>query len=160
MFHFPHSAMLECGGTVSFALAIIIPLVTKTTGALVKTKPAEMFARLVGVFFLVTLAIILESTYQITAPVDERISEPFDEDIPVYVIDDVNHSSLYFRHLLRSLAFVDMNIDSIRTSDESGLWFEAVRFFLTLSPTPFIAFSLLLTSIMSIRSIVIVRRPL
>lgn len=138
-------------------LTWLIPSISGVTNPLFKEKPAAMFSRVAAISIFVAFAVILETAYTVTSPVDTRVSEAFDENIPDFVIEDVSHSSLYYQHFLRSLAFLDMNVDSIRLSNEAGYWFDIVRFFLTLSPTPFIAFSLLLLSITSIRRIIIVR---
>ncbi len=150
-------------GMCGLALTVITPSIVRPW---IKPGPAAMFGRVAVIFVFVFLAVIVDATYNLMAPIDSRIVEPFDENIPSYVIADVNHSTPYFQHLLRSVKFLSMNMDSIELcakSDPSNLcekidpWLQISRIFLALSPTPYVAIALVLLSIMSILRITIDR---
>ncbi len=119
-----------------------------------KEKPALAFNRAGSVFFVVCFIVLLDGVYGMFA-IDGRIRGVFDSDIPIYVAEDIKHSWAYFQHLLRTLLYIDLNVQSI------GLWepgsehwwvylIKAIVSILSLSPTPYIAYTLALLSIRSI----------
>jgi hypothetical protein len=126
----------------------------------VNPEPAKMFTKVAAISIFVMLAILIDGAYTVWSPMDCLIQERFDKDIPDCVIAEVNHSYLYFQHFLRFMKFVDLNIDSIGFGYHDNYWFYIARFLVALSPTPYIAYALLLLSIMSIRRIVIERKSL
>jgi hypothetical protein len=152
------------------ASGLILTAITPSIAApWFKEGPGKVFGRVAVISIFVLLAILIDGAYTVWSPLDHRIVGPFDENIPDYVIADVHHSATYFQHLLRSITFFNMNIDSIglcaqadslNFCSQTDSWFNIVRFILVLSPTPYIAYALLLLSIMSVRRITIVRESL
>lgn len=150
-------------GLSGLILTVITPSIAESW---FKAGAAKVFGRIWVISIFVFLAILIDGAYTVLSPIDPRINGPLDENIPDYVIEDVRHSFLYFQHLLRSITFLNMNIESIGLCAQDDLitlcsqtdsWFSIVRFIFVLSPTPYIAYALLLLSIMSIQRIIIVR---
>jgi hypothetical protein len=142
---------LELGffGFLSLLLVFLLPSANKVAKSVTKEKPSKALARIILVFITVLLTVILDGAYNTFAPVDPRIKEPFDANIPLYVIEDVYHSFTYLQHFLRTLAFLKHNVQSIALSDQIGSWFEVVKFLVLLSPTPYVAFAFLYLSLSS-----------
>lgn len=122
-----------------------------------KEKPAKVFARVGLVFIVVLLTVLLDGVYNAFLPVDGRILLPFDVDIPLYVTEDLEHSWTYLQHFLRTALYFRYNVQSIGLSEEAGYWFSAIRFFLLLSPTPYVAYALLFLSFSAIRRFAVVK---
>lgn len=118
---------------------------------LTKEKPSKVFSRVGLVFVVVLLTVLLDALYNAFLPVDSRILLPFDVDIPLYVTQDLEHSWTSLQHFLRTALYFRYNIQSIGLSEEAGYWFSAIRFFLLLSPTPYVAYALLFLSFSAIR---------
>lgn len=131
-------------------LVVLLPSANKVAKSMAKEKPSMAFSRIGLIFITVLLTVLIDGLYNSFAPVDSRIKEALDADIPLYVIEDVQHSVLYLQHFLRTLAFLKYNVQSIGLSDQIGPWFQIVKFLLLLSPTPYVAFSLLYLSMLSI----------
>ncbi len=132
---------------------LLQPLGVRLSG-LFKKRPALVFARLSGIFIVVCLVVISDGVYN-AFYIDNRIEEQFDINIPEYVIHDISHSYKHFQDLLRTLLYVDLNIQSIIGPWEgSGEWWDYLLKFiacmLSLSPTPYIAYTLTLLSIRSL----------
>ncbi|QEQ96802.1 hypothetical protein [Neptunomonas concharum] len=140
-------------------LMVLLPSADKLAKSVVKEKPSIAFSRIGLVFIAVLMTVLLDGASNAFLPIDSRIKEAFDEDIPLYVIDDVKHSFLYLQHFLRTLAFLNYNVQSIGLSDQVGSWFQVVKFLLLLSPTPYVAFSLLYLSLSSIGKRRVVAEP-
>lgn len=138
-------------------LIIITPFVKFVVAPNVNPEPAKMVIKVGAISLFVMLVILIDGAYTVWGPTNCWIQEQFDESIPDCVIAEVNHSYLYFQHLLRFIKFVDLNIGSIGFDSQYTYRFSVARFLLALSPTPYIAYALLLLSIMSIRRIVIER---
>lgn len=124
---------------------------TSAAKLIAKEKPSKVFAHVGVVFIVVLITVLLDGLYNAFLPIDNRITSPFDVNIPLYVIDDVRHSCIYLQHLLRTVLFFKYNLQSIGLQDDIGDWFVAVRFLLLLSPTPYIAYALLFLSFSSIK---------
>lgn len=140
-------------------LVVLLPSADKVAKSVAKEKPSMAFSRIGLVFITVLLTVLLDGAYNAFTPIDSRIKEAFDADIPLYVIDDVKHSFLYLQHFLRTLAFLKYNVQSIGLSDQVGSWFQVVKFLLLLSPTPYVAFSLFYLSLSSIGKRRVVKEP-
>ena len=89
---------------------------------------------------------------------DGRIREPFDPDIPLYVIEDVSASPLYLQHILRLGRFLELNVESLALMDLSILA-DLVRFIVLLEPAPLIALVLLTFGVESLSRQGEIRRP-
>ncbi|WP_156815148.1 hypothetical protein [Amphritea japonica] len=133
-----------------FLLSFLVLPVKSTMNSLFKELPAKAFSRLSVVFIVVLFTVILDGTYNAFLPVDSRVKEPFDIDIPLYVMDDIKHSYIYLQHTLRTALYLKVNVQSVALYDEVGDWFAIIRFFLLLSPTPYIAYALIYLSLNSI----------
>ncbi len=150
--HIPYQLLpfLIAGILLSWLLQ---PLGVRLSG-LFKKRPALVFTRLSGIFIVVCLVVILDGVYN-AFDIDNRIQERFDISIPKYVIHDISHSYKHFQDLLRTLLYVDLNIQSIIGFREgSGEWRDYLLKFiacmLSLSPTPYIAYTLTLLSLRSL----------
>lgn len=133
-----------------FLLTMLLSTAKNTTGYFFKDLPAKSLFRLSLVFTVVFITIIVDGLYNSMMPIDSRITVMFDKDIPLYVIEDIKHSFVYLQHLLRTALYFKLNIQSLEKSEDIGEWVSVVKFFLLLSPTPYIAFSLLYLSVVSI----------
>jgi|GEM_PF-6295926 len=138
-------------------LIVITPFIKLIVDHNVNPEPAKMFIKVGAISLFVLLAILIDGAYTVWGPTTCWIQEQFDENIPDCVIAEVNRSTVYFQHLLRFIKFVDLNISSIGFESPDSYRFDIARFLLALSPTPYIAYALLLLSIMSIRRIIIER---
>jgi hypothetical protein len=145
-------------GFSGILLAAITPLATAIVDPIARPEPAKMFARVAAISVFVVLAILIDGAYTVWGPTNCWIQERFDPNIPDCVIAQVDHSVLYFENLLRLVHFIALNVDSIGFELPNNYQFDTARFFLALSPTPYIAYALMLLSIMSIRRIVIERK--
>jgi hypothetical protein len=116
-----------------------------------KPVPSKVFSRVGLVFIVVLLTVLLDGLYNSFLPIDSRIIKAFDVNIPLYVVDDVQHSYIYLQHFLRTVLFFKYNIQSIGLHEDIGGWFVAIRFLLLLTPTPYIAFALLFLSFSAIK---------
>jgi hypothetical protein len=105
------------------------------------------------VFIVVLITVFIDGLYNVFSPIDDRISQPFDINIPKYVIDDIEHSFIHLQHLLRTVMYFKFNIQSISLSEDVGVWFVLIRFLLLLSPTPYVAYALLFLSFSAIKKI-------
>ena len=138
-------------------LSVLLAPAKSSAESVTKKEPAKAFARMALIFIVVLLAVLLDGAYSaFFAPLDTRILKAFAVDIPLYVIEDVEHSYTYLQHLLRTLTYVEYNVQSMTLSDKAGVWFEYVRFLLLLSPTPYIAYALIFLSLSSIREFKVV----
>jgi hypothetical protein len=131
-------------------LTVLLSTAKNTTGYFFKNLPAKSLFRLSLIFTVVFVTIIVDGLYNSMMPIDSRITVMFDKDIPLYVIEDIEHSFVYLQHLLRTALYFKLNIQSIEKSEDIGEWISVVKFILLLSPTPYIAFSLLYLSVVSI----------
>lgn len=116
-----------------------------------KEKPSKVFSRVGMVFIVVLITVLLDGLYNAFLPIDARITKAFDVDIPLYVINDIEHSYTYLQHFLRTVLYFKYNIQSIGLHDDIGGWFVAIRFLLLLSPTPYIAYALLFLSFFAVK---------
>jgi len=149
---------------VLFALAgVTFMFVNRATGqvsaATLREKPAKAYGRIGVIFTIVVFIVVIDGLYQTFVPIDDRMTASFDKDIPLLVIEQSTHSFEYFQHLTRSILFVKYNLQSIELHDEIGPWFIWVKFFLLISPSPFVAYTLLLLSLFSVKRVkILVKR--
>jgi hypothetical protein len=153
---FMHVNVISVGEIGFFLVAgVLLALFMKPTknaaNLIAREIPAKVFSRVGIVFIVVLITVLLDGLYNSFLPVDNRITQAFDVNIPLYVIDDVKHSYIYLQHCLRTVLFFKYNIQSIGLHEDIGGWFVAVRFLLLLSPTPYIAFALLFLSFSAIK---------
>jgi len=131
-------------------LSVLLSTARKSTEYFFKNLPAKAFFRLSLIFAVVFITVIVDGLYNYMTPIDSRITEMFDKDIPLYVIEDVDHSFVYLQHLLRTALYIKFNIQSIERSEDIGEWVSAIKFILMLSPTPYMAYTLLYLSLVSL----------
>lgn len=128
------------------------------TEAMLQEEPAKAISRFAVALGVALLVAGLEGGYSVVAPVDPRIQTPLDIEIPTYVIEDVSHSSKQFQHLLRTVQFLSMNLDSISLDQDLHWGVAALKFFVLLSPAPYLGYALLLLSLFAIKQVIIVTR--
>lgn len=75
----------------------------------------------------------------LTPPIDLKAGTP---DIPNYVIENVSHECNLFQHFVRTSAFIDMNLQSLRNIEEIGSWLYIMIFASFLSAVPMLAFTI------------------
>lgn len=131
-------------------LSVLLVSAKKSTEYFFKNLPAKAFFRLSLIFTVVFITMIFDGLYNFIMPIDNRITEMFDENIPIYVIEDIEHSFVYLQHLLRTALYFKFNIQSIEKSEDIGDWVSVIKFILLLTPTPYIAYSLLYLSFVSL----------
>lgn len=131
-------------------LSVLLVSAKKSTEYFFKNLPAKAFFRLSLIFTVVFITVIIDGLYNFLMPIDSRITKIFDEDIPLYVIEDIEHSFIYLQHLLRTALYFKLNIQSIEKSEDIGGWVSLIKFILLLTPTPYIAYTLLYLSFFSI----------
>jgi len=124
--------------------------------SVVKEAPSKVVSRVGLVTVVVLITVILDGLYNSLIPIDPRITGIFDKDIPLYVIDDIERSYLYLQHFLRTILYIQYNIQSIGLSEDVGEWFLIVRFILNLSPSPYIAYTLIFLSLSAVKKFNIV----
>jgi hypothetical protein len=93
----------------------------------------------------------IDATYEAFKPIDPRIQVPADINIPLYVMNDFSHSFEYLQHYIRTLLYINYVVDSLELLDGFGKWFFIVKFFIVVSPTPYIAYILILLALESIK---------
>jgi len=134
-------------------LSLFLAPANKASKSILKKKPSKVVSRVVIVFIVVLITVFIDGLYNVFSPIDDRISQPFDINIPKYVIDDIEHSFIHLQHLLRTVMYFKFNIQSISLSEDVGVWFVLIRFLLLLSPTPYVAYALLFLSFSAIKKI-------
>lgn len=131
-------------------LSLLSSTIVKKSRAAVKERASKVVSHVALIFIAVFTTVLADGIYNAFAPIDSRITEAFDVNIPDIVIQDVKHSYSYLQHLLRTIYYLTLNIQSIALIDGTQTWLDVVRFFLALSPTPYIAYALLFLSLSSI----------
>lgn len=134
-------------------LSFLLRPVSKVSSGYTKDKPSKVFTRVGLIFIVVTIVVLVDAGYSSLIPIDSRIQESFDENIPLYVVADVEHSYIYIQHLLRTMMFIELNLQSIRLYEDAESWFYVIQFLFQLSPTPYIAYALLFLSFYAIKNI-------
>lgn len=145
---FPELVFFVISGAM---LTFFIGPARNAANAVTKEKPSRVVSRVGVVFIVVLVTVLLDGLYNAFLPIDGRITELFDTDIPLYVIQDIEHSYDYLQHFLRTVLYLKYNIQSIGLSEDVGGWFVIIRFLLLISPTPYIAYALLFLSFYAVK---------
>lgn len=151
--HVNVSTFFELGFFVisGMLLSFFVGPARNVANTVTKERPSKVVSRVGVVFIVVLITVMLDGLYNAFLPIDARIIEPFDMDIPLYVTQDIEHSYTYLQHFLRTVLYLKYNIQSIGLSEDVGGWFVIIRFLLLLSPTPYIAYALLFLSFSAVK---------
>lgn len=131
-------------------LSILSGAVDSRARSVTKERASQVVSRVVVIFIVVFTTVLIDAAYKTFSPTDIRINDALDANISTLVSDDIKHSYTHLQHLLRTIHFANLNMQSIALIEDNKAWFDAVRFLLSISPTPYIAYALLFLSFSSI----------